>query len=136
MFFFPSHSASCRKIKVVRFRIVKSCSGVSRKTCCEQGSKSGKPVSRVGVSGVVLFGGDSWMQFGFLFPAPLKDAGTRTGPGSGQDLSPALQAQRQAAAAWGREGKEGKEGIAARSGRRGFSRQLFATLQGAAEAAH
>lgn len=63
-------------------------------------------------------GGDSWARFGlpalpsgfaavlFLFTAPLKGAGTCTGPGPDQeDLSTVLQPQRWAAAGWGREGK-------------------------------
>lgn len=77
-------------------------------------------------------GGDSRARFGlpalpsgfaaasFLFTAPLKGAGTCTGPGPDQeDLSTVLQPQRRAAAGWGREGT-GREG----KGRR--ARQLRA----------
>lgn len=54
-----------------------------------------------------------------------------TVPGPNQkDLSAVLQPFEQAAAGWG------KEGMSAQSGRKGFSQQLFATLQGATEAAH
>lgn len=45
-------------------------------------------------------------------------------------LSPGRRPSKQAAAGWE------KEGTSARSSREGFSRQLFATLQGASEAAH
>lgn len=70
-----------------------------------------------------------------LFTAPLEDAGTCTVPGPLQeDLSPVLQPQ--TGSSWMGKGREGKEGMSAQSGRKGFSQQLFATLQGAAEAAH
>lgn len=69
-----------------------------------------------------------------FFTAYPKDAGTcmvPTVPGPNQkDLSAVLQPFEQAAAGWG------KEGMSAQSGRKGFSQQLFATLQGATEAAH
>lgn len=65
-----------------------------------------------------------------IFTAHPKDPETcRTRPNR-QRSSPAPQPRKQAAA-----GCE-KEGTSAQSGRKGFSQQLFATLQGAAEAAH
>lgn len=136
--------------------MVESCSGVSWRACCEQQNRRGKPRVVRWCKCVMVFGGAGERR-GFagavwapgssqrfrsrvvLFTAPLKGAGTCTGPGPDQeDLSTVLQPQRRAAAGWGRGGKgrKGKEGTSAQSGRKGFSRQLFATLQGATEAAH
>lgn len=149
--FVPSYSAFCWKIKVGRVRIVKSCSGVSRKTrcfdvfhdvfCCEEQNKRGKPRAECwcNLCGAVWRRrrGNLWMQFGIPalprgFTAPLEDAGICTVPGPHQLLSPGTET----GSSWMGKGREGKEGTSAQSGRKGFSRQLFATLQGAAEAAH
>lgn len=56
-------------------------------------------------------------------------------PTSGGFVTSAAATDRQQLDGEGK-GREGKEGMSAQSGRKGFSQQLFATLQGAAEAAH
>lgn len=117
--------------------MVESCSGVSWKACCEQQNRRGKPRvvrwckcvmvfggagERRGFAGAVWAPGSSqrFRSHVVLFTAPLKGAGTCTGPGPDQeDLSTVLQPQRRAAAGWGREGK-GRKG----KGRR--ARQLRA----------